>query len=67
MAAHEADRFPSINYAELDADIKKNTFLVLGMTKGYIALGRCPRAIEPLVIPMTSGQIFQSIAPATIK
>jgi hypothetical protein len=41
--------------------------LVLGMTKDYIALGRWPRAIEHLVIPRTSGQIFQSIAPVTIK
>ena len=41
--------------------------LVLGMTKGYIALDQRPRAIEPLVIPRTSGQIFQSIAPTTIK
>jgi hypothetical protein len=41
--------------------------LVLGMTKDSIALSRWPRAIEPLVIPRTSGQIFQSIAPATIK
>ena len=41
--------------------------LVLGMTKDYIALGRWSHAIEPLVIPRTLGQIFQSIAPATIK
>jgi hypothetical protein len=41
--------------------------LVLGMTKGYIALGRWPRAIEHLVFPRTSRQIFQSIAPATIE
>ena len=39
----------------------------LGMTKGSIALGLWPRAIEPLVIPRTSGKIFQSTAPATIK
>ena len=42
---------------------------VLGMTKGSIARGHRhrPRAIEPLVIPRTSGQLFQSIAPETIK
>ena len=34
--------------------------LVLGMTKGSIVLGRWHRAIEPLVIPRTAGQIFQS-------
>ena len=43
------------------------SLLILGMTKGSIALGQWPRAIKPLVIPRTSGQIFQSIAPATIK
>ena len=32
---------------------------VLAMTKGSIVLGRWPRAIEPLVIPRTAGQIFQ--------
>jgi hypothetical protein len=41
--------------------------LVMRMTKGSIALGGWPRAIELLVIPRTSGQIFQSIAPTTIK
>ena len=41
--------------------------LVLRMAKGSIALCRWPRAIEHLVIPRTSEQIFQSIAPATIK
>ena len=49
---------------------------VLGMTKGSIARGHrppeieplvWPRAIEPLVIPRTKGQMFQSIAPETIK
>ena len=40
---------------------------VLGMTKGYIARGHRPSAIEPVVIPRTKGQIFQSTAPETIK
>ena len=40
---------------------------VLGMTKGYIPRGQQPSTIEPLVIPRTNGQMFQSIAPETIK
>jgi hypothetical protein len=40
---------------------------VLGMAKGFIARGHRLSAIEPLVIPRTKGQMFQSIAPATIK
>jgi hypothetical protein len=40
---------------------------VLGMTKGSIARGHRPSAIEPLVIPRIKGQMFQSIAPETIK
>ena len=40
---------------------------VLGMAKDYIARGHRPSAIEPLVIPRTKGQMFQSIAPETIK
>ena len=40
---------------------------VLGMTKGSIARGNRPSAIEPLVIPRTKGHMFQSIAPETIK
>jgi hypothetical protein len=39
---------------------------VLGMTKGSIARGHRPSTIEPLVIPSTKGQMFQSIAPETI-
>jgi hypothetical protein len=27
----------------------------------------CSSAVEPLVIPRTKGQMFQSIAPETIK
>jgi hypothetical protein len=40
---------------------------VLGMTKGSIAQGHRPSSIEPMVIPRTKGQMFQSIAPETIK
>ena len=40
---------------------------VLGMTKGSIARGHRPSAIERLVIPRAKGQMFQSIAPETIK
>ena len=37
------------------------------MTKDYIARGHRPSSIEPLVIPRTKEQMFQSIAPETIK
>ena len=37
------------------------------MSKDSIARGHRPGAIGPLVIPRTKGQMFQSIAPATIK
>jgi hypothetical protein len=40
---------------------------VLGMTKGSIARGHWPSEIEPLVIHRAKGQMFQSIAPETIK
>jgi hypothetical protein len=40
---------------------------VLGITKSYIARGHPSSAIEPLVIPRTKWQMFQSIAPETIK
>jgi hypothetical protein len=40
---------------------------VLGMTNGSIARGHRPSAIKHLFIPRTSGQMFQSIAPETIK
>ena len=40
---------------------------VLRMTKGSIARGDWPSAIEPLVIPRTKGQMFQSIAPEATK
>jgi hypothetical protein len=50
-----------------NAQIEGHSLDILRMTKGYIALGRWPRAIQPLVIPRTLWQIFQSIAPATIK
>jgi hypothetical protein len=40
---------------------------VLGMTKGFSARGHRPSAIEPLVIPRTKWQMFQFIAPETIK
>jgi hypothetical protein len=68
MAAHEVDRFPSINDADLDAflevidcvekcqDAWNICHKVLGMTKGFIARGHRPSAIEPLVIPRTKGK-----------
>ena len=40
---------------------------VLGITNGYIARGHRSSAIEPLVTPRTKWQMFQSIAPETIK
>ena len=40
---------------------------VLGMTKGSIVRGHRASAIEHLVIPRSKGQMFQSIAPETIK
>jgi hypothetical protein len=40
---------------------------VLGMIKDSIAGGHRPSAIEPLVIPRTKEQMFQSIAHETIK
>jgi hypothetical protein len=40
---------------------------VLGMTKGFIARGHRPSAIEPLVITRAKGKMFQSIAHETIK
>ena len=40
---------------------------ILEMTKGSIARDHRPSEIEPLVIPMTKRQMFQSIAPETIK
>ena len=46
---------------------KGSIALGLGMTKGSIARGHRPSAIEPLVIPRTKGQMFQSIAPETTK
>ena len=40
---------------------------VLGMTKGSIARGHRPSANRTFGHPMTKGQMFQSIAPETIK
>ena len=40
---------------------------VLGITNSSIARGHPPSAIEPLVIRMTKGQMFQSVAPEAIK
>jgi len=51
------------SYLMVAGAIDRNIFPeVLGMTKGSIARGHWPSAIEPMVIPWTKGQMFQSIA-----
>jgi hypothetical protein len=59
---------PQLNYLSTSGRLLFFSYLmVAGMTKGSIARGHRPSVIEPLVIPKTKEQMFQSIAPETIK